>query len=192
MRKFIRPSLVVGVAVVLACGTMVAHAQERGGGNRGRRAQADVGQGQERGATQERGQRPQGGFDPAAMQARMLEGLKEKLGTSDEEWKAIGPLVENVMDKQRETRMGGMGRGMRMGGRGGRGGSDAEANPELDALRQALESESTEAAVIKSKLEAVRQIRKKNEDELKKAREELRQVLTVRQEANLVLIGMLD
>jgi hypothetical protein len=41
-------------------------------------------------------------------------------------------------------------------------------------------------------MKAVRDARKKNEEALRKAREDLRKVLTMRQEAKLVLAGILD
>ena len=49
-----------------------------------------------------------GGFDPAQMQQRMMERYKEALEiTSDDEWKALQPLVQKVA----EARFSGM-RGM--------------------------------------------------------------------------------
>jgi len=154
-----------------------------------------------------------GNFDPEAMRARMAEMMKERLKASDEEWKVIQPLLEDVQSKQRESmtgRFGGM-RGM-FGGPGGQGGPpDAqrgenqrqrrgaadtrrggEGSEEVAALSAALESESTPAAEIKAKLQAVRDSRKKAESELKASRDKLRGVLTTRQEAQLVLMGVLD
>lgn len=49
-------------------------------------------------AQEQRGQRGQRGqFDPAQMQAMMMERIQEQLGATDEEWKVIQPLVANVM-----------------------------------------------------------------------------------------------
>jgi len=162
----------------------------------------------------------------------MVERLRDALGATDEEWKAIRPLVAKVMEKQ-TGRLGGMfGGGMRMGfmgpppggpppggpgaepggppppgpgdrqrpgAEGERGGPRGDRprlggppNPEVEALAKALEAKDTPAADIEAKLKAVREARKKAEDELKAAREDLRKVLTVRQEAVMVLMGMLD
>lgn len=130
---------------------------------------------------------------------RMNDFLKTSLKVSDEEWSVILPLLEKVQSKQRETltgRFGAMGGGTRRGG--DRGGQPAPnrperpANPETDALKAALESESTAPAEIKAKLEAVRAARKKATVELEEAREELRKVLTQRQEATLVMVGILE
>src|SRR4051812_341802 len=60
-----------------------------------------------------------GNFDPAQARERMMTRIKEQLGASDDEWKALQPAVEKVMTAQRDTRGGG-GRGG-PGGRGGRG-----------------------------------------------------------------------
>src|SRR5437867_3676371 len=59
-----------------------------------------------------------GGFDPAQMRQRMMDALKQQLGATDDEWKAIQPKVEKVMEAQRDARSGG-GMGMFFGGRGG-------------------------------------------------------------------------
>ena len=57
---------------------------------------------------------------------------------------------------------------------------------------RALESETTPADELKTKLDAVREQRKKSAAELTAAREDLRKVLTVRQEAALVSAGLLE
>jgi Spy/CpxP family protein refolding chaperone len=157
---------------------------------------------------------PRGNFDPAEMRDRMAQRMQEVLKASDEEFKAIRPLLEDVQEKQRASmtgRFGGM--GMMAGGRGapgGRpGGPQADDNQrqrrqgagerpavpgaqEVEALSQALESDSTPASEIRAKLQAVREVRIKSETELKQSRERLRAVLTGRQEAQMVLMGLLD
>ena len=62
-----------------------------------------------------------GNFDPAQMRERMMTRIKEQLGATDDEWKAIEPKVDKVMTAQRESR-GGFGFGGFGGGRGGPGG----------------------------------------------------------------------
>jgi hypothetical protein len=152
---------------------------------------------------QGRGQGGQGGpgggrgnFDPAEMRARMMERYQEQLGFSDAEFKAIQPLIEDVQTKQRDARggRGGMmfgGRGgMMFGGRGGRGGrgGNQDADPELEALQSAIESSSN----IEAKLAAFRAARDKKEADLKKAQDTLKSVLTVKQEAQAVLMGIIN
>jgi hypothetical protein len=64
--------------------------------------------------------------------------------------------------------------------------------PEAEALSAAADSESTSNTDLKDKLKAYREAQKKTQDELKAAREKLRKVLTLRQEAKLVVMGILD
>jgi hypothetical protein len=59
-------------------------------------------------------------------------------------------------------------------------------------LRTALENENSSPEELKAKLTAVREQRKKATAELEQAREELRKVLTMRQEAALVAMGILE
>src|SRR5208282_1749967 len=58
---------------------------------------------------------PGGNFDPAKFEERMLERVRQNLAvTNDEEWTAVQPLVQKVMQARREA--GGMGMGMGPGG----------------------------------------------------------------------------
>ncbi|MGA0407442.1 MAG: hypothetical protein ACO3PR_05070 [Limisphaerales bacterium] len=145
-------------------------------------------QAQGRGQGGQGGQGGRGNFDPAEMRARMMERYQEQLGFSDAEFKAIQPLIEDVQTKQREAR-GGRG-GMMFGGRGGRGGrgGNQDADPELEALQSAIESGSN----IEAKLAAFRAARDKKEADLKKAQDTLKSVLTVKQEAQAVLMGIIN
>jgi hypothetical protein len=59
-------------------------------------------------------------------------------------------------------------------------------------LREVLDKNGTEINEIKSKLTALRMARDKADQELAKARQSLRQLMTLRQEAELVLSGLLD
>ncbi len=133
-----------------------------------------------------------GNFDPAEMRARMMERYQEQLGFSDAEFKAIQPLIEDVQTKQRDARggrgFGGFGGFGGRGGRGGRGGNQDGGDPELEALQSAIESGSS----IESKLAAYRAARDKKQADLKKAQDTLKSVLTVKQEAQAVLMGLID
>jgi hypothetical protein len=163
---------------------------------------AQQGQGQGQGQGQ-RGNRPN--FDPAQMQQRMMERYREQLEiTSDDEWKAVEPLLQKVMDARRESMAGGMrgmfGRGP--GGQGGPGGDQAggnrqrggmfgEPDPAVEALQKAIEAKAP-ASELKAAMAKVRDNRKAAEEKLKKAQEELRKVLSTRQEAVLVANGTLN
>jgi hypothetical protein len=146
------------------------------------------------------GGRRGGRWDPEQMRQRIQERFREMLGADDEEWTVIGPRLERVQTLQWQQRAGGMGF---MFGRGGRGrfgppGED-EAERELspvqaaaEQLNETLENEDATADQIKERLTAYRQAREEARQELAEAQEELREVLTVRQEAQLVLVGLLD
>lgn len=147
---------------------------------------------------------------PEEWRARMEEGIKTALKVTNDEWTVLQPLIEKVTTKQREAmsgRFGGMfgGRGGGPGGdRGGAGGgapgnapggapgSDRPGSAERQALRDALEKDGTTAEDIKAKLNAVREFQKKSAAELATAREELKKVVTVRQEAVLFSMGILE
>ena len=128
-------------------------------------------------------------MNPEEMRKRFMDGIKESLAPTAEEWQAIEPLLTAVMDKQRQQRSAQMGG---MFGRFGRGNNNDNTPAEVQSLRDALDKKDTPAADIQAKLKAVRELRKKLEADLQKAREDLRKVLTVRQEAQLVQSGILD
>ncbi|HEY3320918.1 MAG TPA: hypothetical protein VGP72_10675 [Planctomycetota bacterium] len=152
------------------------------------------------------GQPPAGGqrrWDPEQFRQRMLDSIKEKLGASEEDWKALQPKVEAVQKLQREAMSGrfrGFGRG-----RGGPGGGAPGATPaagdqaqkseiekKTDALQTLADTKDADPKAVKEKMQEVREAREKSKLELKKAQDALRELLTPRQEAQLMLMGMLD
>ena len=169
MNKLIKSALLAGVSTLLLMGTGTVMAQPApggGGGGGGRN------------------------FDPAQMQQRMLDRYKESLKvTDDAEWKILSEKITKVMTIRRE--MGGFGGfGGRRGGPGG-GGPDGQADTTpVGELRKALEG--TDAALIKTKLAALREFRAKKQTELKAAQEDLKSVLSKVQEAVVVADGLAD
>lgn len=159
---------------------------------------------------------PPGNFDPAQMRQRMMDRMREQMAvTDDAEWKAISDRIAKVMDARRALGgMGGPGGGMGFGGPPGMrerpaggpgagpgqvregggpqgpGGFMREASPELDALRKAVQAQAPNAE-IKAKLAELRAARAKKEADLASAQDELKQVLSVRQEAVAVTLGLL-
>jgi hypothetical protein len=130
---------------------------------------------------------------------RMEDGIKTALKATDEEWTVLKPLIENVTTKQREARTSSFGSfgGSRGGGTnpgGSTGGSETPrpGQAEAAALKDALASDATSVEDVKAKLTALRNARKNSQAALAQAREELRKVLTVRQEAALVNMGLLE
>ncbi|MGN6368713.1 MAG: hypothetical protein ACTHN5_10660 [Phycisphaerae bacterium] len=151
-------------------------AQDNGGGNGGRR---------------------RGNFNFQQFQEQRMQRIKDAMGVSDDDWKAIEPKIQNVQQLQFQSMMGGRGGRGRFGG--GPGGQNADnqpaANPVQQAmtdLRNTLDNKDATPEQIKTKIEAVRTARKTAADNLKKAQDDLRELLTVRQEAVLVEQGLLD
>jgi len=144
-----------------------------------------------------------GNFSPEEMRQRMMDRYKEMMGVkSDDEWKAIETRVQKVMDARREV--GGMGGGMRgmFGPRRGGGDTQAEGSdrrrqfgpapsPAAEDLQKAIESGAS-SDTIKTKLEAYREDRKQKQAAVVKAQEDLKKILTLKQEAAAVLAGLLD
>jgi hypothetical protein len=172
-----------GIGAALCLSASNGLAQNGGGGGGGRR----------------------GNFDPAQMRQRMLERYKETLEVNnDDEWNAMQPMIEKVMDARRDAFAGGMGRGMFGGRRGGPGGDQGgggggnamrrgpggEPSPEAEALHKAIDAKAT-TGEIKAALAKYVQSRKVKEEQLKAAQENLRKVLTARQEAIATLNGLL-
>jgi len=155
-----------------------------------------------------RGQEPPawGNTDPQQMQQmiqqRMMDILREQLAPNDDaEWGVIEGRLQKVMQLKMETTLSGMGgfRGAFGGGRGGggqTGGRGATAalsqpGPEAEALQSAVDANQP-ADQLKSALDKYYEARKRQQAELANAQEQLRQVLTLRQEAILALRGMLN
>ena len=149
-------------------------------------------------------QKSRGGFNPEEMRTRMTERTRELLDVKNEdEWKLIQARIEKTQEAQREVR--GLSGDFRLlfsrpggdqpsgGDQGGRtrgGGFGGTPNPDSEALSKAV---TTKAPTddLKQRLAKVREARKAAEAKYDKAADDLRQVLTVRQEATLVAVGLL-
>lgn len=146
-------------------------------------------------------------FDPEQMRARMMERYRERLEVKDDaEWKLVSERIEKVMTARRESGGGFGGMGM-MGGPRRQGGDQPQAPqgqqaqqgqrrfgpaqlPEAEALQKAIEAKASNEE-IKTKLASLREARKVKEAAVEKAQEDLRKLVNVRQEAELVLMGVL-
>jgi hypothetical protein len=129
-----------------------------------------------------------GNFTPEAM----LAALKTRFGvTDDAEWAIISARITAIMDLRRATG-GGFGGGFPGGFRGGDNNRQGNSgNPELDALRAAV-TDNMPDGEIKARLDRFREVRKDNEAKLEKARADLQAVLSVKQEAVAVMMGLLQ
>lgn len=162
-----------------------------------------------------------GNFDPAQFRQMQLDNDKTALEvTDDSEWNVLSAAIGKVMDAQQTVASstirggrggrnrnqnggggaggagggqaggganGGGGGGNQGGGRGGFGGNQA---PEIQALQDAVDNKAP-ADEIKQKLAKVRDVQKANEAKLEAAQADLLKLLTPRQEATAVLLGLL-
>ena len=159
---------------------------------------------QDQGANRDRGQdrggdrggdRGRGGFDPARMREFVNNRVKEETAATDEEWKVIEPKLNKVNDIRFDLMSAGRGFSRSRGGDENRGDSTSESGPVRSAsreLRQVLENKDASADQIAAKLKAFREARDKAKENLTGAQKELKEVLTQRQEAVLVMNGTLD
>jgi hypothetical protein len=184
---------ICGVAAALFCGAGIASAQDNGGGGNG-------GGGGGFGGNGGGGRR---NFDPAQMEQRAMDNIRDDLGyTNDTDWSAVQPLIQKVFDARRDVGFGGMGRifmrnrgnnngGDQNGGRQRGGGFFGQQSPEAQALQSALDNNAP-AGQVKDLLQKYQASQKAKQDKLKQAQENLRAVLTVKQEAQATLLGLLD
>jgi hypothetical protein len=147
-----------------------------------------------------------GNRDPAQFMARIMERYRSQLVvTNDQEWKIIQQRIENVLQAERELRNAGQTGGNRGGTANGKkgsrsssgrmrgnpiAGSSTEPDSDVAALQKLVDSKAP-SGEIRSKLARVREMLKQKQMSLDTAREDLRSVLSARQEAIAVLIGLL-
>jgi Spy/CpxP family protein refolding chaperone len=145
-------------------------------------------------------------FDPAQMKQDTMDRLRDQMEIKDDaEWSAIEPKLGKVYDAGREVlaaRFAGM-RGNRRRNNNTDNGGDtqnqrprrnpfgADPSPAFEALQKAIEDKAP-TAEIKTKLAAVRAEFKAKQDSLLAAQEDLRSVLTPRQEAVATVNGLLQ
>jgi len=147
-----------------------------------------------------------GNFNIEEFRAKMQERMREAFDVkNDDEWKVLAARIEKVTEAQGATRAfttGGFGRGAGGpgGGQGGQGGTKGggnrpgggfggEPNSDVEALRKAVE-EKAPSAELKAKLAKVRDARKAADAKVEKAQDDLKAVLTDRQEAQAYLFGL--
>jgi hypothetical protein len=142
-----------------------------------------------------------GGFDPAQMQQRMMENIREQMAVKDDaEWKILEERIQKVADAQREIGFGG---GMRrmfrrpggdtqnndQGGNRRRGMFGGEPSAEEQALDKAIDSKASKEE-IKNAMTKYRASKKDKEAKLVAAQDELKKVLSVQQEAVALAMGL--
>jgi len=133
-------------------------------------------------------------FDPQRMQQMMEQRMQRQIGASDEEWKKIGPSVMKVSRLNQQVSGGGMFGGRRgpMGGMFGAQGQPTEFDKATEQLQKVIDNDSAKPEDIEKQLTAFRAAREKAKKQLAAEQQKLQQQLTVRQKAQLVLMGLLD
>lgn len=140
-------------------------------GQRGQRGQN--GQNGDQGGDQGPGR---GGRDPAARAKRLLDEAEKALSLSPDEKAAVLPLVKKLIDARSELRT-----------------ADEKRRTEVkDFLKDHPSSSESDMTAIAAKLKDVRKAHDTANDAVKAAEKELREVLSVDNEAKLMSIGVLD
>jgi hypothetical protein len=133
-----------------------------------------------------------------------MERLRKQLGASDEEWKVLAPRIESLLRAQQEVRAGIRGfrpGGMRPSAGGDRGfgnligpapGEPSDVEYAADTVRMAVEAPEIPDRDARLALEEYRKAREKARGRLAAAERDLRELITQRQEAILVLVGLLE
>jgi hypothetical protein len=146
-----------------------------------------------------------GNFDPAQMKQDRLTAMREQMEIKDDtEWGAIEGKLSKAWDARANVmamNMRGFGRGGRRNNNNGNGDDQAQQRPRrpqfgepsttLEALQKAIDDKAP-AAEIKTKLAAYRAEVKDRHDKLLAAQDDLRSVLTARQEAIATVNGLLQ
>jgi hypothetical protein len=142
-------------------------------------------------------------FDPAQMRERMVSRYKDAMEvTDDAEWKVLEAAISKVVDARMEVMAGTFG-GMRnfrrntndtanadQGGQNRNRGPFGSPSAESEDLQKAIDAKAP-ADEIKAKLVKLRDANAAKEAKLAAAQEDLKKLLTSRQEAVAVLGGLL-
>lgn len=115
-------------------------------------------------------------------QRRAIEDFKERLAISDKDWPVVRPRIEKVYTLVRPLPQMGTGNGR----------PKTEVERRSDELWNLLRHEPAAVDKVKASLTALRAAKEKAAQDLIAAKQDLRQLMTVRQEAELVLSGLLD
>ncbi len=194
--KLNRMITLCAMAGALALGTGSLLAQDNGGGGGGGGGQGGGGGGDNGGGNR------RGNFDPAAMQQRIMDNVRDQLNfTNDTDWSAVQPLVQKVLDTRqavgfpdmRRLMFGNRNRGNNGGGDRNRrgGGMFGAPSPEQEALQTALDQDAP-AGQVKDLLAKYEAAKKERQAKLAQAQADLRAVLSSKQEAQATLLGLLD
>jgi Spy/CpxP family protein refolding chaperone len=136
------------------------------------------------------------------VQARAQSRIKELLESTDAEWEVLGPKVQKVQDLMLQSGniggglgrfgMGGMAGMAGMGGINLAGGEPSDIQKKRQALQEIMKNKDAPVEDVRTALKDYREAQAKTKTDLVKARADVKELLTVRQEAQLVKMGILE
>ena len=137
-----------------------------------------------------------GNWDPAQIQQRILDAIQERLGfTNEVEWDAVKPIVQKVIDTGREVIGGRLdpfgGSHSRGSSRGGPGGLFGQPSAERESLQKALD-DNVPTGQIKDLIAKYKAAQKLKQARLEAAQADLKSVLSTKQEAQALLLGLVN
>ncbi len=191
MRKF----LMVSSLSFLLSAVSAAHAQQQGGPGGGGPGGGGPGMGGPGG--------PDGGPpDPEQMRAMMDTRIKKAMSVSDDAWATLQPLIDKVEDLEHQSDTGPMMHGPPHpdddgDDHDGPGGDDDDhphspVETAISNLKKVLADKSSTDDAVQTAMTAVEDAEKKVKEQLVAARKELKAAVTLRQQATLVALGVLD
>jgi hypothetical protein len=125
------------------------------------------------------------------MRQGMMDSIKKELECTEEEFTALRPSIQAVLDAQQVLGIA-SGRGPRGGFGGAQSGQASGLQKAKDDLHNALADPQASPSEIKFKMEAFQLEKKRAMQELALAQNNLRSLLTIRQESILVSNGLLE
>jgi hypothetical protein len=123
-------------------------------------------------------------------QSATLNSIKRQLEVNDAEWAALLPKIQRVIIASADGESSNQLRGLIAGFTGGQL-PKSDVSKRRQELQAALAIPATTPGEIQTKLRALREARQKAKEELGAAQKDLIELLTVRQETALVLLGLL-
>jgi hypothetical protein len=134
------------------------------------------------------------------MQTMINQRLKQLMGSTDDEWAVIGPKVLKIYSLmssqsrglQMRSLMGNGNQGNTQTRGGGNKTSSSTGEKSLEELQTLLASDTTTAIQLKNKVSDIRKEKEKAKQELAKAQKDLCELLTAKQEAILISVGLLE
>ena len=197
-------SKLLSAAIIFAAVSAV-HAQQQGGGGGGQDNMGPGGGGPGGGGPGDPGGGPGGPGggpdggppDPQQMQADMDRRVKALLGTTDDAWATLQPLIDKVQTLEHDSDTGPLMHGPPRPDDGngdgpGDGPPQSASEKAITDLKKVLSDKSSTDEQITTAMKAAEDAEQKGKDDLAAARKELKAAVNLRQQAVLVALGILD